>query len=123
MEDSERAQARRGFWSTLKRNLFDRPKISSVPAVRIPPGARLRLQDIPARLQQELNMGLVEDVVFTELTSLPNSYRDAIQFRNGRHILLQRLDEGRRAKVLGLASSEAMEPYEEWLESRLSSRR
>src|SRR4030095_9122602 len=52
------------FLSAIK-SLFTMPKIEPVPAVCIPPGARLRLQDIPVRLQQELGVGAAEEVVFT----------------------------------------------------------
>ncbi|MGH9448177.1 MAG: hypothetical protein ACRD3O_21020 [Terriglobia bacterium] len=123
MEDSQREQSRQGFWSRLKRNLFDSPKTSSLPAVCIPPGARLKLQDIPVRLQQDLQVDPVEEVIFTELTAVTGNYRDAIIFPNGRHVLLQRLDEGQRAKVLDLSSAEAVQPYEEWSDSRLYGRR
>ncbi|MGH9374679.1 MAG: hypothetical protein ACRD1J_00755 [Terriglobia bacterium] len=111
-------QQRQGFWQALRRSLLNLPSACSVPAVCIPPGARLRLQDIPARLKRQLEIGPVEDVTFTELTAIANNYRDAVVFQNGRHILLQELEEGQRAKVLDLSSAEAIEPYEEWSESR-----
>jgi hypothetical protein len=123
MEDSQKAQSDQGFWLRLKRNLFEGPKPNSIPAVCIPPGARLKLKDIPASLQDDLQVGPVEEVVFTELTAMAGHYRDAIIFSNGRHILLQRLDEGQRAKVLDLSSAEAVRPYDEWTESRLYDRR
>jgi hypothetical protein len=52
----------------IKKNLFAPPKAVRLPAVCIPPGARLLLQDISLRLQYELEVGPVEEVVFTELT-------------------------------------------------------
>jgi hypothetical protein len=116
-EDSLRNRPRRGFWRTLWEDFFGSSRASKVPAVCIPPGARLLLHDVSARLQQELEVGQVEKVVFTEVTAQANSYRDAILFKNGRHILVQKLNEGQRAKVLDLSSAEAEEPSEGWLVS------
>src|SRR5215472_8405165 len=68
---------RSSLWSAIK-GFFTMPKMEPVPAVCIPPGARLRLQDIPARLQQELTVGPAEDVTFTQISAAVNSYRDAV---------------------------------------------
>jgi hypothetical protein len=94
--------ARRSFWSTV-REFFHPPRCAAVPAVCIPPGARLRLRDIPVRMQHEFRVGSEEDVTFTQLTASPNSYRDAVRFANGREVRLQELREGQRAKVLDLS--------------------
>ncbi|HKE28948.1 MAG TPA: hypothetical protein VKB88_41645 [Bryobacteraceae bacterium] len=85
---------------------------NSVPAVCVPPGARLLLQDIPERLQQVLNVGAVEEVTFVEQSAEAFRYRDAMRFANGREILLQQLAFGQRAQVLSLSSadSEQAEP-------------
>ena len=110
---AEPVQARaRGFKSTLK-GLFNAPQMKPVPAVCIPPGARLRLQDIPAYLQLNLKVGSVEEVTFTQLTAAVNTHRDAVRFKNGRHICLQELQEGQWVKVLDLSSAEAFEPVRE----------
>ena len=86
-------------------------------AVCIPPGARLRLQDIPACLQRDLKVGPVEEVTFTQLTAAADSYRDAVRFKNGRQMLFQELGEGQRVKVLDLSWRDAFEPiWEERLE-------
>jgi hypothetical protein len=87
---------------------------NSVPAVCVPPGARLLLQDIPERLQQVLNVGAVEEVTFVEQSAEAFRYRDAMRFANGREILLQQLAFGQRAQVLSLSSadSEQAEPDE-----------
>jgi hypothetical protein len=100
--------ARRSFWQTL-RDFFNPPKTEPVPAVCIPPGARLRLGDIPARLQHELNVGSVEEVTFTQLTAAVNSYRDAVRFPNGREVRLQELREGQRITVLDLSLAENLD--------------
>lgn len=115
LKDSQGEQRRRGLWPTLWQSLFNLPKAGSIPAVCIPPGACLMLQDIPARLQRHVEVGSDEVVIFTELNAMLDSYRDAIQFHNGHHILLQELAEGQRATVLDLSSTEAAAAYEEWL--------
>ena len=73
-----------------------------------PPGASLRLQDIPVRLQQELGVRTEEDVVFTQTSASVNTYRDAVRFANGRELNLQELREGQRVRVLSLALAEPM---------------
>lgn len=89
------------FWSMLK-DFFNPPAEKAIPAVCVPPGARLALIDIPKRLQREHRIGATEEVTFTQLTATPNAYRDAVRFSNGHEILLQRLDEGQRLRVLAL---------------------
>jgi hypothetical protein len=100
--------ARRSFWCALK-EFFNPPKAEPVPAVCIPPGARLRLHDIPARLQHEAGIGPVEDVTFTQITAAVNSYRDAVRFPNGREVRLQELREGQRVTVLDLSMAEELD--------------
>ena len=107
-QESRKAQ-RRGLWSRLK-TLFDPSDIPSIPAVCIPPGARLLVRDIPAKLQHEC--GLHEEMaeaVFTQVTEVVNTFRDAIRFQNGVEVLLQRLNEGQRVRVLDLSSTEDQE--------------
>lgn len=99
---------RKGLWNVVK-EFFSPPKSAAVPAVCIPPGARLHMQDIPVRLQHELNVGPEEDVTFTQLTASVNSYRDAVRFGNGKEIRLQELREGQRAKVLDLSCAEDLD--------------
>lgn len=102
----------RSFWTAVK-NFFNPPKTEPVCAVCIPPGARLMLYDIPARMQTELGVGAQEEVTFTQITAMANSYRDAVRFRNGRVIRLQELREGQRVRVLDLSSADAYEPVAE----------
>src|SRR5579885_487060 len=116
------APARRSFWHAVK-DFFNPPKAEPVPAVCIPPGARLRLQDIPARLQDELGVGPVEDVTFTQISAAVNSYRDAVRFSNGRQIRFQELREGQRVRVLDLSMAEDLDlekPREERREFTLN---
>jgi hypothetical protein len=94
--------AQKGFWCAV-REFFNPPRTCPVAAVCIPPGARLRLEDIPARLQHELGVGPEEAVTFTQLTAAVNSYRDAVRFSNGREVRLQELREGQCVRVLDLS--------------------
>ena len=96
----------RTFWSVVK-EAFTSSKAEPVPAVCIPPGARLLMQDIPERMQRELEIGPEEGVIFTQISASAYNYRDAVRFRNGREILLQALREGQRVRVLDLSLAEA----------------
>jgi hypothetical protein len=93
------------FWRRLSQ-FFDPPDTQSFPAICIPPGARLLVQDIPSRLQSEGRLKEVEDAVFIQVTEHVNTFRDAIRFHNGVDILLQNLDEGQRIRVLQLSTAE-----------------
>ena len=92
----------RNVWSDLW-GIPSPRRSQSVVAVCIPPGARLRVWDIPEYLQREIDVHSIEEVTFTQLTASPFRYRDAIRFRNGREILLQRLEKGQRVRVLSLS--------------------
>jgi hypothetical protein len=82
-----------------------------VPAVCIPPGARLVLRDIPKHLQRELGVNEVEEVQFVQTSAEVNTYRDAVRFGNSRQALLQQLREGQRVQVVSVAVEE-FEPAE-----------
>jgi hypothetical protein len=99
---------RRSLWCTVK-EFFNPPKLDPVPAVCIPPGARLELQDIPVRLQHDLGVGSVEAVTFTQVSAAVNSYRDAVRFCNGREVRLQELREGQHVRVLDLTMAEDLD--------------
>jgi hypothetical protein len=104
-QDCRKAQSQ-GFWATLK-DLFIPSNGPSIPAVCIPPGARLLVQDIPANLQRECGfLEEAEEAVFTQVTAAVNAFRDAIRFQNGVELLLQRLAEGQRVRVLDVSSAE-----------------
>jgi hypothetical protein len=98
-----------GFWPRLK-ELFNPKDGPAIPAVCIPPGARLLVLDIPAQMQHEWGFPTdTEEAVFTQITAAVNTFRDAIRFRNGVEILLQRLHEGQRVRVLDLSSYQERE--------------
>jgi hypothetical protein len=78
----------------------------ALPAVCIPPGARLHVDGIPSPMQKQFGLGPREEVTFVQLTAEPFRYRDAIRFQNGQVILLQRLSDGLRMEVMSLALAE-----------------
>lgn len=102
------------WWGVIKSWLNPPPlRTERVPAVCIPPGARLKMRSIPKDLQRELNIGAVEDVTFVELSASAYRYRDGVRFSNGREILLQYLEEGIAMDVVSLGSAEVST---EWIE-------
>ena len=95
----------RSRWARIK-SWFQRPLWEAekrVPAVCIPPGSRLILNDIPKTLQRELGVGETEHVTFTQISAEVNTYRDAVRFSNNRQLLLQRLREGQRITVVSMS--------------------
>jgi hypothetical protein len=97
------------FWPRLK-EFFNPPDTPAIPAVCIPPGARLLVRDIPAELQRECGFQKdVEKADFTQITAAVNTFRDAVRFQNGTEVLLQRFAEGQRVRVLTLSSAEEQE--------------
>jgi len=103
-----RACPAKTVWTRLA-NFFNPPRPEPVCAVCIPPGARLRLEDIPMQLQQEYDIGPEEEVTFTQISALANSYRDAVRLSNGRAVRLQELREGQRVTVLDLSAAEELD--------------
>jgi len=94
-------------WLQAIRNWFETEP--PVPAVCVPPGARLVLREIPTDLRQKLNIGAEEEVTFIKLNPTQPGYRDAVRFNNGQEILLQRLPKGLRLDVLGFSGSDEEE--------------
>lgn len=87
------------WWST-----HDPSKVAC--AVCIPHGSRLRLSGIPERLQQQLGVNAEEDIVFIQRSADGGRHRDGVRFTNGQEILLQRLVEGQRARVVSVLLAE-----------------
>jgi hypothetical protein len=96
-------------------DVFDDPSTHPVPAVCIPPGARLLVRDISEQLQREMKIWRTEEAIFTQLTAASRRHRDALRFRNGRYVLLQLLREGQRVRILDLSVAEFSEPRAEAL--------
>jgi hypothetical protein len=57
----------------------------------------------------QLGRRALEEVTFVQLSAEAYQYRDAVRFRDGREVLLQRLRCGQRVEVLSLCSSESRE--------------
>ena len=89
-------------WQTIKSFFEPIHEPEAVPAVCIPPGARLMVRGVPAKWQHLLRVSAEEAVVFTQISADVNTYRDAIRFENGCQIRLQELCEGMRVEVLSL---------------------
>ena len=108
------------LWESVK-GLFRVRRVQSVPAVCIPPGARLVLRDIPLAMQPSAGVRSVENVVFTQIDVIENRHRDAMRFANGSAILLQRLANGQRVTVVSLGPDVANDlshdnyPCEAWV--------
>ena len=81
-------------WLSNKLRKFNHEDERTLPAICIPPGARLSLSGIPERLQVRYGVGANEQVVFTQLSLELFHYRDAVRFGNGQEVLLQYLNEG-----------------------------
>jgi hypothetical protein len=95
----------RNWWSRLRHIFLGSARRSVVAAVCIPPGAFLVVKDLPEELRREWRMESEEGVVFVQTSANVNSYRDAIQFHDGRLVRLQDLREGLRFEVLSLAGA------------------
>ncbi len=83
-----------------------------VCAVCIPDGAKLRLYGISGKLQHAHDLNFTEAVTFRQLSTDAQTYRDAVEFRNGVKVRLQDLEEGQRVEVVALATEEAHRPTE-----------
>ena len=105
---------RMSFWSRVKRFcevpfspcLLDQ----GVPAVCVPPGTRLQLRDLSKKFQRKYGCAEVEEVVVTQTSADPYTFRDAVVFGNGALVLFQRLKQRQRVRILSLSSSEDVEP-------------
>jgi hypothetical protein len=117
-EEIRKAVPRKTFWQAVKAFFEEPSQVAAPPAVCIPPGAHLIVRNIPEDLQRRFRIGQEEAVVFTQLSSEFNSYRDAIRFRGDREIRLQDLREGMPVQVLSLESaSEQYAPPAETVDS------
>jgi len=99
----------RGFWATI-RKLSCGAVRDTVPAVCVPPGARLLLTGVQRSVRRRAGVGEVESVTFTQVTAAANRYRDAVRFPNGVEILLQDFAEGQPVRVFDLSSAEPVQP-------------
>jgi len=83
----------------------------SVPAVCVPPSARLLVRELGSRLQREYGLGAEEVATFEQLT-LESTWRDAIRFEKGCILRLQELSAGLRVRVLNLGFDSSDSPMD-----------
>jgi hypothetical protein len=96
----------KSFWQIVKSVFEGRPRCHEPAAVCIPPGARLIVKNISEDLRRKWGVEEEECVVFTQIGANAYSYRDAVQFRNGKQVLLQNLREGTRLQVLSMSGAD-----------------
>ena len=85
---------RPSWWSCWKRKITRYLKPDRTAAIRVSPTARLRVNSVPEDIQSEFDVSAIENVNFVQLSAEGCLLRDAIRFRNNRHVLLQRFGEG-----------------------------
>ena len=103
-EERENAPPNLTFFEKLKRWLYP-PAPSQCTAVCVAPGTQLLLRDIPAKMQETFCLpGPVQKVTFTQIGTA--GFRDAVRFANGTEVLLQRLTEGQRVRVIALCAED-----------------
>jgi hypothetical protein len=91
----------KGVLAALKRMFAAQPQAC---AVCVPDGAKLVLHGISSTLQEAHGLNSAESVTFRQLSEQAQTYRDALEFRNGVRVRLQELEEGQRVEVLTLSS-------------------
>ena len=90
------------FWQLLK-GLFEFvPNEVQVPAICVPPGARLLWKSVPEDLRRTLEIEEDGCVQFVQTSADVNNYRDALALPSGRQILLQNIRPGVRLRLLSL---------------------
>jgi hypothetical protein len=97
------------FWGAMKDWLLLPRNTAQIPAIYVPPGAQLLLDEIPASVQRSLCIQPCEVAVFIELHAQSYSYRDALLLPNATRVLLQDLPEGIHAIVLSTSSGHSRE--------------
>jgi len=65
------------------------------------------LHGISSKLQEAHGLCTTETVTFRQLSAEAQTYRDAVEFRNGVRVPLQELEDGQCVKVLTLSSEKA----------------
>ena len=91
----------------MLKSFFAFPGQSKACAVCVPDGAKLMLCGIPPGLQEAHGLSADEAVTFRQLSAEAQTYRDAVEFRNGMRVRLQELEDGQRLEVLTLSSKKA----------------
>jgi hypothetical protein len=93
----------KGLIAAFKRILAAMPNEC---AVCIPDGAKLILHGISPALRRSHDLCAVERVTFRQLSAEAATYRDAVEFENGRKVRLQDLEEGQTVVVMTLSTAD-----------------
>ena len=109
-----------GFWNRLCAFFSGAEQQRQIPAVCIPPGARLRFGNVSLKVRRHYRVEPKAEATFTQLTATPNQYRDALRFDDGEEILLQELDEGISVDVLSLEAAEPRKRVPEYIQYSLA---
>ena len=78
-------------------------------AVCVPTDTHMLLQGIGETVREACGVGAIEEVVMTRVEGGP--YKDAVRFSNGTEILLQRLDRGLTAVIVGFPEVRAPQEH------------
>jgi hypothetical protein len=90
-------------WRRFVSALFPEQDLSrSVPAVCVPPGARLLVQNFSSDARSAYGCAEQEQVVFDQLNPCSIGHRDCIRLSSGKQVLLQSLRPGLRVQVLSI---------------------
>jgi len=93
---------------------FTPPAAPKIPAVCIPPGARLRIIVVPDCTHFSVPGAEVDDEIqFTQTTAAWNQYRDALRSSSGDEILLQSIGQGLQVQVVDLSLGRERLPAQE----------
>jgi hypothetical protein len=102
------------FWGKVRNWFAQPPSRSPIPAVCVPPGARLKVQSVPVNVRRVFRAEPGDDVIFTEITATWGQFRDGLRVQGKEEILLQSLGEGLEVQVIDLASSQEVPQREEY---------
>jgi hypothetical protein len=102
MKIREARERDQNLWQRISSLFAQESDSGPVPAICVPPGARLMLKGIPLDLRCKWGVGADESVFFTQTSAEVNTHRDALRFPMGRQVLLQDLREGMRVTVVSL---------------------
>jgi hypothetical protein len=101
------------LWSRIKSFFAEHPhRTPNTCAVCVPPGAQLIVKNIPADLQHRWCVGPEEEVRFMQCSADVNRYRDCVQFKNQRQVLLQEMREGMCVQVVSLGGTESSDEHD-----------
>ena len=99
LEVAAQSAPKKPFWQRFREFLELPKETCSIPAVCVPPGARLVWKEVRPQAQRKWGLKDQEPVTFLQTNQDVDRYRDALQLRNGVQVLLQELPEGARFQI------------------------